>query len=116
MLWVGKEALAPTGEQDLTGNDIAPRASKSSSLPEEPDSRILRGYCGIKGSGDPNPFHIGLMNHADEEEMSEDEQRESRLPGYTVEDDPVLGRLKSRKGKKKKIPGEAVTSALNTHS
>ena len=39
------------------------------------------------------------MAHAEEEEMPKDEQRESRLPGYTAEDDPVLGRPKSRKGK-----------------
>ena len=39
------------------------------------------------------------MAHAEEEEMSEEEQRESRLPRYTAEDDPVLGRPKSRKGK-----------------
>ena len=31
--------------------------------------------------------------------MPEDEQRESKLPGYTAEDDPVLGRPKSWKGK-----------------
>ena len=31
--------------------------------------------------------------------MPEDEQREPRLPGYTAEDDPVLNRPKSRKGK-----------------
>ena len=31
--------------------------------------------------------------------MPEDEQRESRLPRYTAEDDPALGRPKSRKGK-----------------
>ena len=97
--WVGEEALAPTGEQDSTGHDIGPRASKSSSLLEEQDSRILRDYCGAKGSGDPDPCHIGPMAHAEEEEMSEDEQRESRLPGYTAEDDSVLGRPKSRKEK-----------------
>ena len=28
------------------------------------------------------------MAHAEEEEMPEDEQRESRLPGYTAKDDP----------------------------
>ena len=56
-------------------------------------------YCGVKGSGDSGSFHIKSMAHAEEKEMSEDEQRESRLPGYTVEDDPVLGRPKSRKGK-----------------
>ena len=31
--------------------------------------------------------------------MSKDKQKESRLLGYTAEDDPVLGRPKSRKGK-----------------
>ena len=75
--------------------------------------------------------------------MPEDEQRESRLPGYTAEDDPVLGRPKSRKVKAPRrqrqspresqrkfraqwanhrsmvesaIVGEVVTSALNARS
>ena len=48
---------------------------------------------------DPGPFNIRPMAHAEEEEMSEDEQSESRLPGYTTEDDLVLGRPRSRKGK-----------------
>ena len=56
-------------------------------------------YCGAKGSGDLGPFHIGPMAHAEEEEMFEDEQRESRLLGYTTEDVPILGRPRSRKGK-----------------
>ena len=56
-------------------------------------------YCGAKGSGDLGPFHIGPMAHAEEKEMSEDEQRESKLPGYTTKDNHVLGRLKSRRGK-----------------
>ena len=87
--------MAPIGEQDLTGHDIGPRISKSSSLSEELSSRILRGYCGAKGFGDPDPFHIKPKTHAEEEEMLEDEQRESRLPGYIVEDDPILSRPKS---------------------
>ena len=99
MPWAGEEALATTGEQDSTGHDVGLRASKSSSLPEEQDSRILKGYCGAKGSGDPGPFHIGPMAHAEEEEMFEDEQRESRLLGYTAEDNPILGRPKSQRGK-----------------
>ena len=57
------------------------------------------GYYRAKRFGDPGPFHIRPMAHAEEEEMLEDEQRESRLPGYTTEDDPVLGRPKSWKGK-----------------
>ena len=95
--WAGEEALAPIGEQDSTGPDIGPRTSKSSSLAEEP--RILRGYYGAKRFRDSGPFHIRPMAHAEEEEMPEDEQRESRLLGYTAKDDPVLGRPKSRKGK-----------------
>ena len=97
--WVAKETLAPIGKQDSTSHDVGPRTSKSSSLFEEPDSRILRGYCGAKGSGDSGPFHIKLKAHAEEEETPEDEQREPRLPGYTAKDDLVLGRPKSRKGK-----------------
>ena len=59
----------------------------------------MRGYCEAKGSKDSDPFHIKPKAHAEEEEMPEDEQRESRLSGYTAEDDLVLGKLKSRKGK-----------------
>ena len=80
--WTNEEALALIGEQGSTSHDIGPRTSKSSSLPKEPDSRILRGYCGVKRIGDPGPFHIKPMAHAEEEEMSEDEQRKSRPPGY----------------------------------
>ena len=85
--WAGEEALAPIGEQDSTGHDIGSRTSKSSSLSEEPSSRILMGYCGAKGSGDPGPFHIKPKAHAEEEEMPEEKQRESKLPRYTADDD-----------------------------
>ena len=68
----GEEALALAGKQHSTGHDTGPRASKSSSSPEEPDSRILRSYCGAKGSEDLDPFHIKPMAHAEEEEMSEE--------------------------------------------
>ena len=54
---------------------------------------------GLKDLAKLSPFHIRPNAHAEEEEMPEDEQRESRLPGYTAEDDPVFGRPKSRKGK-----------------
>ena len=59
----------------------------------------MNELCGAKGSGDPSPFHIGPIVHAKEEEMSKDEQRESRLLGYIAKDDLVLDRPKSRKGK-----------------
>ena len=52
-----------------------------------------------KGFGNPDPFHIKPITHVEEEEMSEDEQRKSRLPGYTTEDNPVLVEPRSRKGK-----------------
>ena len=106
MPWAGEEALALTREQDSTSHDIGPRTSKSSSSLEEPDSRILRGYCGAKGIGDLGPFHIKSMAHAKEEEMSEDEQKKSRPPGYAVEDDPVLGEPRSRKGEVPRHQGE----------
>ena len=93
--WVGEGALAPIGEQDSTGRGIGSRTSKFSSLSEEPGSMILRGYCGAKRSRDSSPFHIKTKAHAKEEKVSKDEQRESRLPGYTAKDDPVLGRPKS---------------------
>ena len=44
-------------------------------------------------------FHIRPMAYAEEEEMPEYEQRESRLPRYTAGDNPILSRPKSRKGK-----------------
>ena len=49
--WVGKETLGPIGEWDSIGHDIGPRTSKHFSSSEEPDSRILRGYCGAEGFG-----------------------------------------------------------------
>ena len=55
--------------------------------------------CGAKGFGDPGPFHIKPMAYAKEEEMSMDEQGKSRLPGYTVKDNPVLSELRSLEGK-----------------
>ena len=42
---------------------------------------------------------LETLAHVEEEEMFEDEQRESRLPGYIAEDNPVLDRPKSWRGK-----------------
>ena len=97
--WASEEVLALIKGQDPTSHGIGLRTSKSSSLLEEPDSRILRDYCRAKGIGDPSPLHIKPMAHAKEEDMSEDEQRNSKLPGYTAEDNLVLGESRSRKGK-----------------
>ena len=67
---------------------------------------------GLKDLAKLGPFHIKPKAHVEEEEMSEDEQRESRLLGYTTEDDPVLGRPKSQKGKNAMSP-EAVPSSIS---
>ena len=71
---MGKRRGSGTHEgQDSAGRDIGLRISKSSSPPEEPDSRILKGYCGAKEFGNSGPFHIKPKAHTEEEEMSEDE-------------------------------------------
>ena len=57
----------------------------------------LKSYCGAKEFGNPVPFHIKLEAHAEEEEMFEDKQRRSKLPGDVAEDNPVLGKPRSRK-------------------
>ena len=46
--WVDEETLTPIGKQDSSGHNVGPRTSKSSSSSEEPDSMILRGYCGAR--------------------------------------------------------------------
>ena len=69
----------------MTNRDIGPR--------------IFRGYCGAKEFGNPVPFHIKPKAYAEEEEMSEVEQRRSKLPRDIAEDNPVLGKLRSRKEK-----------------
>ena len=73
VLWVNEETLAPIGKQDSIGHDVGLRMSKSFSSSEDPDSRILRGYCGAKGFGDSDPFDIKPKAHAEEEEVSDDE-------------------------------------------
>ena len=83
----------------MTSHDEGPRTSKPSSPSEEPDSRILRSYCRAKGFGNPGLFHIKPKAHAEEKEMSEDEQRRYELPGDVAEDNFVLGIPKSWKEK-----------------
>ena len=64
----------------MTSHDESPRTSKPSSPSEEPDNRILRGYCEVKELNNPNPLHTEPKAHAEKEETPEDEQRESKLP------------------------------------
>ena len=64
-------------------------------------------YCGARGFGNPNPFDIKPMAHAEEEEMSKEEQRKSKLPRYTAEDNPVLDESRSREGKAPRHQGQS---------
>ena len=48
-------------------------------------------YCGTQELSSPNPLHTEPKAHAEEEEMPEDEQRESKLPRDITEDNPILG-------------------------
>ena len=105
--WAGEKALSLMGEQGLTSHDIGLRTSKSSSPPEEPGVRILRGYCGAKEFGNPGPFHIKPKAYAEEEEVSEDEQQRSKLPGDVIEDNLVLGKSRSRKEKVTRHQGQS---------
>ena len=57
------------------------------------------GRCGAKESSNLGSFHIRPKAHVDEEEMSEDERRRSEMPGDVAEDNPVLGKPRSRKEK-----------------
>ena len=79
----------------MTSHDESPRTSKPSSSSEEPDNRVLKGYRGANESGNPSPFHIKPKVHAEEEEMSEDERRMSKLPGDVAEDSLILGKSRS---------------------
>ena len=79
----------------MTSHDEGPRTSKSSSPPKESDSRILRGYCGVKEFGNPSLLHTKPKAHTEEEEMFEDERRKSKLPRNIAEDNPVLDQPKS---------------------
>ena len=83
----------------MTSHIEASRTSKPFSPSEGPDNRILRGYYGAEGCGNPSPFHIKPKAHAEEEEMSENEQRRSKLLGDVAEDHPILSELRLQKEK-----------------
>ena len=55
--------------------------------------------CRAKEFGNPGPFHIKPKAHAEEEEMSEDKRKRSKLLGDVAEDNPVLGKPRSQKEK-----------------
>ena len=95
------------GGQDLIGCDIGPRTSKSSSSPEKPNNKILRGYYGAKESSNLGPFHIKPNAHVKEEEMSKDERRRSEMLGDVAEDNPILGKPRSWKEKAARHQGQS---------
>ena len=58
--WAVKKALT-SAKDKCDKPKVCPRTSKSSFLSEVPDSRILRGYCGIIKPTDLHPpFVLGL--------------------------------------------------------
>ena len=57
----------------MTSHDEGLRTSKSSFPSEEPDSRILRGYCGVKELSNPGPLYSKPKAYVEEEETPEDE-------------------------------------------
>ena len=62
--------------------------------------------CGAKEFGNPGPFHIKPKAHAEEEEMSEDEWKKSKLPRDVAENNPVLGKPRSHKEKVARHQGQ----------
>ena len=56
--WITEEALAPVRKQSSIDCVIGSRMSKPCYPFEVPDSKILRGYCGAKGSGRLGPLRI----------------------------------------------------------
>ena len=74
--------------------------------------------CRAEGCGNPSPFHIKPKAHVEEEEMSEDEQRRSKLLGDVAKDHPVIGKLRSQKEKathpQRQPPQASQTKKINT--
>ena len=83
----------------MTSHDKGPRTSKSSSLSEELDSRILRGYCGVKEFGHLGPLYTKPKAYAEKEEMPEDDRIKPKFPSSIAEDNLVLGQPGLWRGK-----------------
>ena len=61
------------GGQDLTSHDKGSRTPKSPFPSKELNSRILRGYYGVKESDNLGVSHTKPKAHAEEQVMAEDE-------------------------------------------
>ena len=68
---------------------------------------MRKKYCGAKGFGNSGPFHIRPKVYAEEEEMSENKQRRSKLPRDIAEDNPVLGKPRSQKERAARHQGQS---------
>ena len=79
----------------MTSHVVDPMTSKSSSSSKEPDSRILRGYCGVKELSNPNPLYFEPKAHAKGKETPENEQRKSKLLRDIAKDNPILSQPRS---------------------
>ena len=89
----------------MTSHDKGPMSPKPSFRPEEPDSRILRGYYGAKEFDDPGPFYTRPKARAEEEKMFEGIQRKPKWPRDVAQDDPALGTLDPRRKERHAING-----------
>ena len=54
----------------MTSHDSGLMLPKPSSLSEDSDSRILRGYCRARELGDPGPVCVGPKAHVEERKCS----------------------------------------------
>ena len=66
------------GGQDLISHNKGPMSPKPSSLSEESDNRILKGYYGAKEFDNPGSLYNEPKTHAEEGEMVEDGQRKNK--------------------------------------
>ena len=66
-------------------------SSKPFSPSEEPNSRILRGYCRAKELSSLDPLCTGPKADAEEGKMPEDARRKPKHSRDDAEDDLVLG-------------------------
>ena len=93
------------GGQDLTSHDRGPMSPKPSSLSEESDSRILRGYCGAKELSNPDPLCTGPKARTEEGKMPDDARRKPKHSRDDAENDLVLSTPDPRRKGRHAIKG-----------
>ena len=94
--WAVKKALT-SAKDKCDKPKVCPRTSKSSFLSEAPDSRILRGYCGVIEPSDLHPpFTLCLGPMPRSIIAYEEDNGDHDNSGNRTEDNPVLGWPKLR--------------------